>query len=275
MIGVGTGGWALRALARDAAVGAKRPVEGVFGREALAGVPLGVFAREGVEGVFARLGVEAVGLFVCLLSLAPVGVDVVVDLMDLTDVPVFCGRRGCAVGGLLGVERTGDLCGVLAVVDGLVAGVLIGVDVVDVGFRVGGVFVVVGLDGFTSSAGSAAGGDCGVGGSIASSGSGKAAASLIGGEVGSDAAGSDMADGAGDTTSGLSPVATDFGGHSLLSLSSSLAESPVIWDVMLVLRGNTGGTIEPDDWRFCSKRPMRFATLWRGRSSGSGLMRST
>lgn len=270
LTGVGTGGCALRARARDAAVGANRPVEGVFGRDALAGVPPGVFGRKGVEGVFARLGVETVALLVDLLSL---GVEVV-DFVDLIDVPVFWGRSGCAVGGLLGVVRTGDFCGVLVVVAGRVVGALIGVDVVDAGFRVGGVFVVVGLEGFASSTGSAAGGDCGAGASIAGSGSGKATVSRIGGDVGSDdAAGSDMADAAGET-SGLSPAATDFGGHSLRSLTSSLAESPVMWDVTLVLRGNTGGTIEDVDCRFCSKRPMRFATLWRGRSSGSGLTRS-
>lgn len=57
-----------------------------------------------------------------------------------------------------------------------------------------------------------------------------------------------------------------FGGHSRFSLTSSLAESPVILEATLVLRGEM-------DWRFfcCSNRPMRLATLWRGRSSGSGL----
>jgi hypothetical protein len=65
----------------------------------------------------------------------------------------------------------------------------------------------------------------------------------------------------------------DFGGHSLFSLTSSLAESPVICDVTLVLRGMNNGVLEDGGLLFfcCSKRPMRLATLARGRSSGSGL----
>jgi hypothetical protein len=74
----------------------------------------------------------------------------------------------------------------------------------------------------------------------------------------------------GGTTGGsLSLEATAFGGHSLLSFASSLTDSPVDWDRIFVLRG------DPErDWRLvcCSNRPMRFATLCRGRSSGSGLM---
>lgn len=81
LTGVGTGGCALRARARDAAVGAKRLV--VFGRDVLAGVPPGVFGRE-VVGVFVRLGVEVVDL----LILAPAGVEGI-DFVDLIDVPVF------------------------------------------------------------------------------------------------------------------------------------------------------------------------------------------
>lgn len=167
-------------------------------------------------------------------------------------------------------ECTGDFRGVLVFVDSLVVCALICVDVVDVGFRVGGVLAA---EDFVNSTGSAAGGDCGIGigASIACSVTGKATVSLIGGDVGSDdAAGSNTVDVAGETP-GLSLAVTDFGGHSLLSLASSLAESPVMWDVTLVLRGSAGGTIEDADWRFCSKRPMRLATLWRGRSSGSGL----
>ena len=61
------------------------------------------------------------------------------------------------------------------------------------------------------------------------------------------------------------------GGHSRAMRCSSFAASLVLFDVALVARD--GG---PDDvgWRFCccSKRPMRFATDWRGRSSGSGLL---
>lgn len=147
-------------------------------------------------------------------------------------------------------------------VDGLV-------DVVDAGFRVGSVLAI---EGFVNSIGSATGGDCKVGASIAYSVTGKVTVSPIGDDVGNDdAAGSDVA----GKTSGFSSAVTDFGNHSLLSLTSSLAESPVMWEVTLVLRGSTGGTAEDVDWRFCSKRPMRFATLWRGRSSGSGLTKLT
>lgn len=46
--GGGAGGNALRERARDAAVGANNPEEGVFGRDACMA---GVFGREGVEGV--------------------------------------------------------------------------------------------------------------------------------------------------------------------------------------------------------------------------------
>jgi len=46
LVGFGRGGSALRAFAREAAVGANRPVEGVLGRAAeVWGVEEGVFAR--------------------------------------------------------------------------------------------------------------------------------------------------------------------------------------------------------------------------------------
>jgi len=56
-------------------------------------------------------------------------------------------------------------------------------------------------------------------------------------------------------------VAANFGGHSLLSFVSSLAESVTICDEELELRGIEEAA--EDDWRLfcCSKRPMRFATL--------------
>lgn len=69
---------------------------------------------------------------------------------------------------------------------------------------------------------------------------------------------------------GLSVLETDFGGHSRFSLISSLVESPVIWDTTLELRD---GELAERDRRFVcvSNRPIRLATLCRGRSSGSGL----
>jgi hypothetical protein len=89
LTGVGTGGAALRALARDAAVGANKPDEGVFGRGAVVD---GVFERTlGVEtvdaGVLGVLGVIFDDDLVCLIL---EGVAVAVDLMD---VPVCCGLR--------------------------------------------------------------------------------------------------------------------------------------------------------------------------------------
>jgi hypothetical protein len=62
----------------------------------------------------------------------------------------------------------------------------------------------------------------------------------------------------------------DLGGHSRFSLTSSVAESSVACEATLELRGEA----PTDDWRLfcCSKRPIRLATLWRGRSSGSGML---
>ena len=74
--------------------------------------------------------------------------------------------------------------------------------------------------------------------------------------------------------SGTSSEALDLGGHSLFSLISSFAESPVLWLATLAVRVSSGEDVEPEsDERFvcCSNRPMRLATLWRGRSSGRGL----
>jgi len=75
----------------------------------------------------------------------------------------------------------------------------------------------------------------------------------------------------GRTRSGFStgPL-KDLGGHSRFSFASSRLESPVTWDTTLELRG---GELA-DDRRFVcvSNRPMRLATLCRGRSSGSGLV---
>ncbi len=66
---------------------------------------------------------------------------------------------------------------------------------------------------------------------------------------------------------------TNFGGHSRFSLSlgSSFAESPVF--CALTIEGRGAPLVPTIDCRFvcCSNRPMRFATLARGRSSGSGL----
>lgn len=57
------------------------------------------------------------------------------------------------------------------------------------------------------------------------------------------------------------------GGHSRRCAASIFVASPVLFDTALRLRGGVVG------WRLtcCSNRPMRFATLARGRSSGNGL----
>jgi hypothetical protein len=82
--GGGAGGRALRERARDAAVGANKPVEGVFGRDTLVARMAGVFGREGVlAGV--DLGVD-------------LGADLeglrIVEALELTDCPVCCGLSG-------------------------------------------------------------------------------------------------------------------------------------------------------------------------------------
>lgn len=62
-----------------------------------------------------------------------------------------------------------------------------------------------------------------------------------------------------------------FGGHSRLSLSSSFAESPALLETTLELRGGVWPG-SPVRLVWFSNLPMRFATLWRGRSSGRGLV---
>ena len=66
------------------------------------------------------------------------------------------------------------------------------------------------------------------------------------------------------------------GGHSRRSFASSFAASAVVCPATLV-RGSWKpggrGVPGPMELRFpcCSKRPIKLATLWRGRSSGRGL----
>ena len=63
------------------------------------------------------------------------------------------------------------------------------------------------------------------------------------------------------------PVLT--GGQTRFSFTSSLSASPAMWETGVDTRGGT----EVSDCRLvcCSNRPMRFATLARGLSSGNGL----
>lgn len=160
-------------------------------------------------------------------------------MVDLIEVPVFCGLRGCALGvlraELLGGERTGDFWGVLAAVDARGVGALTGVVV---GFRAGRDLALAtggleGGDGSTSGSGGGRTGSTATGSAIVG---GEAA--LVGGDVGCGNVGSgNVVDAAGDIVE-VSSLAVDLGGHSLFSFTSSLAESPVIWDTTLLLRGS-------------------------------------
>lgn len=77
--GGGAGEGTLRERARDAAVGANKPEEGVFGRDALVACTAGVFGREGVTGV--DLGTN-------------LGVVRTVEVLEAADCPVCCGLIG-------------------------------------------------------------------------------------------------------------------------------------------------------------------------------------
>lgn len=161
LIGVGTAGTALRAFARDAAVGANKPdpAEGVFGREVPAVKP-GVFGRD------IWLGVDFELDWMCLTFEG-------VEMADLVDVPVCWGLRGCELDEVKAGERTGDFLVVLGV------GVFVGVDV---GFRAGDDFTLVDgvLEAFTDSE-AVGGADAG---SLATGLAGGAAASAMGSDVG-------------------------------------------------------------------------------------------
>lgn len=119
--------------------------------------------------------------------------------------------------------------------------------------------------GFGATTGSAAGTGAG-GGSSTSSGAGS---------------GSGTGTGSGDFVSDIlrdqdeggaeGDLASWRGGHSRWAAASSFAESPVFWDCTLSLRPEL--PVKVSDCRFgvCSNRPIRFATLALGRSSGRGL----
>jgi hypothetical protein len=66
-------------------------------------------------------------------------------------------------------------------------------------------------------------------------------------------------------------VAKGLGGHSRFSFTSSFVESPVVCEITLELRGAGGGPEEETRLLWFSNRPIRLATLARGRSSGRGL----
>lgn len=77
--GGGAGRGTLRERARDAAVGANKPKEGVFGRDAFVVCTAGVFGREGVTGV--DRGTDF-------------GVLRTLEVLEATDCPVCCGLIG-------------------------------------------------------------------------------------------------------------------------------------------------------------------------------------
>lgn len=69
-------------------------------------------------------------------------------------------------------------------------------------------------------------------------------------------------------------VAKDLGGHSRFSFTSSFVESPVVCEITLELREAPGAGRGPEETTLLvwfSNRPIRLATLARGRSSGRGL----
>ena len=227
--GGGSGGWAIRERAREAAVGAKSPLEGVLGLEVPRDCDAGVFGREGVE--------------VTDLEVARGVRDT--DVFDATDCPVCCGLRGCE--GVAesddfgGWGLTSDLTGKCDTVEGrLFKG--------DKGARFA---LGVGVDVPAVLALPPGGPD------LADSGEeGAAEVAAVTSTVGLGLGTLDL-DGPDDGVAGVntdlaSVDATNLGGHSLFSLESSLAASLI------------GGRGEPgNDCRLfcCSKRPMRLATL--------------
>jgi hypothetical protein len=303
-------------------VGAKSPVEGVFGRE-----EVGVLARDasGLDGVLA--GVTGV--------LGNAGF--LVAVVEATECPVCCGRKGCAIAGVKDCFAEGDFKGVLAGVlvvedttlDEAEAGVLV-VAGFEETLEVRGLLGVANLWTDASVGVAILSSSCGMGGDAANVAVVSASISVwdtgrsflqfsrntlgpactcrceafsafaVRGTSASSTEGTDAsffhlvippgsvipeglemddvikADGMfrderdGRIRGGFStgPL-TDLGGHSRFSFVSSRLESPVIWDTTLELRG---GELA-DDRRFVcvSNRPIRLATLCRGRSSGSGL----
>ena len=227
--GAGGGGGGIRERASEAAVGAKSPLEGVFGLE----VP-----RECNAGVLGRVGVDVTDLEVAR------GVRDT-DVFDVADRPVCCGLRGCkGVAERDGFEEwvfTTDLTGEFDTVEGrLFKG--------DKGARFA---LGVGVDVPAAPALPPGGAD------LADSGEEGAAATVAAGTstvgLGLGAFGLDEPiDGVeGVNTDLTSASATDLGGHSFFSLDSSLVAS-------------MGGRDAPGNGCrlfCCSKRPMRLATL--------------
>ena len=280
-----------RDRASDAAVGANSPVdgvtlggrgdvvaEGVLGRDAD-----GVFGRDtdaDAEGVFGRDGVTDAREG----GLDRDGVDFTADEMDAVELERagwnddggdFAGVRVGAPGfalAVLGLLLDGVVGG--RVVDGRAAA---GLEAGTAFFGDGGVGEttlsdVTGETEVCSGAFSAAGGaGAGSGAAAGISGAGFGSGSGSGSDAGAGGSGDLIKLSSFDSNALATIGARGFGGHSRRSLSSSFAASPVCCDATLDERGGTADAAFCCFLFCCSNRPMRLATLWRGRSSGSGL----
>ena len=284
-----------RDRASDAAVGANSPVdgvtlggrgdvvaEGVLGRDAD-----GVFGRDtdaDAEGVFGRDGVTDAREG----GLDRDGVDFTADEMDAVELERagwnddggdFAGVRVGAPGfalAVLGLLLDGVVGG--RVVDGRAAA---GLEAGTAFFGDGGVGEttlsdVTGETEVCSGAFSAAGGaGAGSGAAAGISGAGFGSGSGSGSDAGAGGSGDLIKLSSFDSNALATIGARGFGGHSRRSLSSSFAASPVCCDATLDERGGTADAAFCCFLFCCSNRPMRLATLWRGRSSGSGLQRGS
>ena len=304
----------LRALASDAAVGAKRPDAGVLGRAApveseldgvLGRVEDGVLGRasdeDGVLGAGALCAVDGV------LGRAPgAGMrDLAVEggWDDLEGVAAAFVVAAAAVLVAAAAAAAGALDGVLGV--GVAADARAGVDLLDERGTdraiLGGADCLgpaAGARRVRTAAGTAADAGSGSEWAVRGGASSDVAGSLCGGDGGLASSGGEMGarersggsgekavvrrmEGGGEKAAagaaaagagGFAGAPSDdvlTGGHSRDARDSSLTESPVKREGMLVGRGEPFAV----DVRFvcCSNRPMRLATDWRGRSSGSGL----
>ena len=279
-LGGGGGAGALRALASEAAVGAKRPDEGreargavlfdagVFGRAGAVPSAVGdltVVLRGSVDGAL-RVpgpfdGVRGVGVLVRLRRTA-----VAVDGRAPVDKVDFEGDPGSFVGGLDTAAAGRD---VEADDRALVAGTGAAIEAgVGANMSLAWFASVVSAVGGVGGAGAGAGAE-----DVSGMGAGRMStcAGSTSSEAGGDADGVPpfVASGAGEMIGfggelPLAPVPLVLpfvltGGHSRVMRTSSLAGSPVLLEAALVAREGGPGVA---GWRFCccSKRPMRFAT---------------
>ena len=297
----------LRARASDAAVGANSPVdgaplglgdvvaEGVLGRDADGVFGLAAGAGAEADGVFGRDGVtdaREAGLDregVALVEAEPDPAALIAGEMDAVederagwydDGGDFAGVRVSAAFAfaVLGLFLDGVVGARTLALEGRAD---VGLEAATAFFGDGGVGEATLSDvtgeteafseGFSAGGAGSGGGATGVSGATATvAGFGSSSGS------GAGAGGSgDLIKPSSFDSNALATIgALGFGGHSRRSFSSSFAASPVCWDATL---DDLGGAADAAFCCFlfcCSNRPMRLATLWRGRSSGSGLPRS-